>query len=303
MNKRTEGKPAVWMAAGIVALWAGGCRSKPAPKRSAVGGVPERIVTLAPNAAEIIAALGEADRLVGVSRYCRDLPEVKGLPRVGGLVDPDVEAILQSQADLVVIRGRIPAVERLCEAEGIRLHRDPTERYEDIFTAITQLGSILGCPEKAEGLIGGIRGRVARIEAAVADLPRPRVLFTTNREPDSLSRVTTAGRPTFVSAMIEMAGGRNVFGDRSVAYPEVGLEDILVAQPEVIIEVMPQIDQLTPAIRDRIIRQWRRLGSMPATEHDRVYVLIDSDLIVPSARVADSVRRLARLLHPEVTID
>ena len=72
-----------------------GCREKASkePARG-VAGSPRRIVTIAPNAAEIISTLGAADRLVAVSQFCMYPPDLASLPRVGGLINPNLEAIL-----------------------------------------------------------------------------------------------------------------------------------------------------------------------------------------------------------------
>ncbi len=280
-----------------------GCDRQDPAAGAADGSVPTRIVSIAPNASEIIALLGEADRLVGVCRYCDHPAELSTRVKVGGLIDPDLEAILRLEPDLVIIRGRIPEVERLCAENNIRLHRDPTESFEDIFTAIGQLGALLKREEKADALVREMRRRIAALEAAIAGRPRPRVLFTTERAADSLDRVITLGKYTFVDAVITRAGGRNIFGGLEVRYPEVSLESILLAQPEVIIEVIPGTGQDADALREKVIEQWRRVGEMPAVRNRRVFVLTDNDLIIPSPRVVDSIARVARMLHPGVTFE
>ncbi len=205
--------------------------------------------------------------------------------------------------DLVVIRGRIPRLERLCRDRGIRLYRDRTESFDDIFSTISELGVSLDRTTEARKLVASLRERVERVRRAVAGMPRPRVLFTTNREPASLSRVTTAGKNTFVNSVLTLAGGKNVFGKLDVDYPEVGLEDILLARPEVIIEVIPSLERLSDTTRKRIEDQWRRLGPLPAIRDQRLHILIDNAVVIPSPRVAESVERIARLLHPEVVFD
>ena len=102
--------------------------------------------------------------------------------------------------------------------------------------------------------------------------------------------------------MITLAGGENIFHDLEIAYPEVSLEDILTAQPDVIIEAMPE-KEATSALERQVIQQWRALGMMPAVRDGRVYILTDSNLLIPSPRVVDSIARLAGVLHPEVKLD
>ncbi|MBX3397025.1 MAG: ABC transporter substrate-binding protein [Phycisphaerae bacterium] len=270
--------------------------------------VPTRIVAIAPNATEMIFALGAGESLVGVSDFCR-LPareESSGRTepaRVGGLIDPNLELILRLEPDLVVLRGRIDPVESLCRAHGISVYHDPTNSFDDVFRTIGELGDMLGREREAAALMERTRLRIERVRQTVAGRPVPRVLFTTDRPVDSLSRVTTCGKGTFVDEMIRRAGGENIFGSLEVAYPEVSLEAVLLARPEVIVEVMPVLSGDHEALARRVTEQWRRLGSLPAAENGRIHVLTDAELVIPSPRIADAIERLAGLLHPEVSFE
>lgn len=287
----------------FAAVGLGGCRGTPAksPAR-AVAGAPRRIITIAPNAAEIISALGAADRLVAVSEFCVYPSELAGLPRVGGLINPNLEAILALEPDLILLGGRSPDLERLCKSHGIAFHNEPTVRLNDVFSKITTLGEIVERQAAARRLADTLRQRLEAITAATRGLPRPRVLFVTGRAAASLAGVTTAGKGTFVDEMIQRAGGENVFGHLDVPYPQVSLEDVLSAQPEVIIEAMPS-EAPGDTLRAEARRQWSRIGPMPATRSDRVYVVTEANLLIPSPRVAESIAIIARLLHPEIALD
>ena len=278
------------------------CKSESARHSPLSGSVPQRIITIGPSAAEIIAALGEASRLLAVSKFCVYPPELADLPRVGGLFDPDLELILRLNPDLLVLRGHNPELERICKDRGIRLHYDPTEAYEDIFTAIRQLGEILGRPEEAAELASEIRARIAKIETAIKGRPRPRVFFSYAIERGSLAHVATAGKNTFIDKIITIAGGENVFGSLDVPYPEVSLEDILAARPEVILEAMPERTP-TRELRERIMRRWQDIGPIPAVAEGHIHIMTEDHLLIPSPRVVDTIERVARLLHPEVSFD
>ncbi len=287
----------------IVAVGLGGCRGKPAKKPArAAAGKPHRIITIAPNAAEIISALGAADRLVAVSEFCVHPPELADLPRVGGLINPNLEAILLLEPDLVLLGGRSPDIERWCASRGIAFHNEPTVRLTDVFSKISTLGEIVERQAAAKNLADEMRRRLDAITAATRGLDRPRVLFVTGRAATSLAGVTTAGKDTFVDEMIQLAGGDNVFGHLDVPYPQVSLEDVLSAQPEVIIEAMPG-GAKGDTLREQARRQWSRVGPMPATRADRVYVVTEAHLLIPSPRMVESIAIIARLLHPEIEID
>ena len=293
----------VAVACALAGIAFAGCRAEQARPTATSQPVPQRIVTFAPSSTEIIAALGAADRLIAVGTFCTYPPEVAKLPKVGGLVDPDLEGILRLRPDLVVERGTIKEVEQLCERSHICLFRDPTERIEDLYRTIDALGELLHRHEAAGKLVADIRARLDRISAAVAGQPRPRVFITVSRrDPDALAGLLTANGHTFIGEIVQLAGGANVFASLAIDYPEVSPEAILAARPDVIIEAMPEAKP-SAALEERIRTVWRRLGPIPAVENNRIYVMTEDNILIPSPRVVDTVAALARLLHPEIAID
>lgn len=258
-----------------------------------------RIVTLAPNAAEMIAAIGCADQIVGVSDYCVYPEALTTRPRVGGIMDPDLEQIVLLKPDLVVIRGRMPAVESLCAKRGIALHLDDTNSLDDIYRSLISIGERLGAGTRARELATEMHHALDALHARVAELDRPRVLMIVNRDVDGIRNVVTFGRGAFVNDVIRLAGGVNVFEELNVAYPQVSTEEILAAKPDVIIEAV-EADKMTDARRAKMLEQWKSLPAIPAVRNDRVYILTEDYLLIPSPRVVDSVRRLSSVIHPEV---
>jgi iron complex transport system substrate-binding protein len=259
---------------------------------------PQRIVTLAPNSAEIICLLGAGDSIVGVSKFCVYPPELKDRPRVGGLFDPDLERIAALKPDLVVLRGRSDSVEELCRRRGISVYHDRTERLRDVETCILELGKRLGRMEEAKERVERFHDRLDAVRRRVADKPRPRVLLTVSRSPDGLGDVLTTGRGTFLHDMLQTAGGSNVFGHLEMDWPQVSGESIIARQPEVIIELMPEVT-LTPALEQQMLDQWKQLGSIPAAVDGRIHFVTDDHCLIPSPRYVEIIEQVSCLLHPE----
>jgi|CXWL01.1.fsa_nt_gi iron complex transport system substrate-binding protein len=277
------------------------CESRStAPSSSPVAA--RRIISIAPDATEIVGSLGQTSRLVGVSTFCLYPSEVKKLPRVGGLFDPNLEMILQLRPDLVILRGHNRGVEELCERNGIQLFRDQTERLDDVLATVRELGRMLDCFDDGERAASKMKSGIERVRSATKPLPRPRVLVTVARRLGSMGQVTTASRGTFVGEMIDLAGGDNVFATTAMAYPQLSLEAILSAQPEVILELMPETPN-DAALSARALEEWKALGPMPATRDGRVHVLTDENALIPSPRIVKVIEKMARLLHPEVRFD
>ena len=271
----------------IVALSGGGLADQP----------PQRIIAIGPNSAEIVCALGACDAIVGVSKFVVYPPELKARPQVGGQFDPDIERITALRPDLVITRGASDALERLCADRGIAVYRDETDSLAGIEKTTADLGRLLRREKEAKQVVADFRAAVDRIRAEVAGKRRPRVFLSASRQPDRLANVMTAGRGTFLDEMIEIAGGINVFGDLDMRYPQVSPEAVLAKQPDVIIELLPEVD-LTPELESQLRRQWQELGPLPAAKRNRIYFLTDDHCLIPSPRYHVIIEEIARILHP-----
>ena len=263
---------------------------------------PQRIITIAPNSAEIICALGACDRIVGVSKFCVYPARLQKRPRVGGLFDPDLERIIALHPDLVVLRGRNDPVEQLCRKRGIAVYQDRTENLADVEECIRGLGRRLGLIDEAEALVTRFHGRIDAIRKRIAGRPKPRVLLTVSRQPDRLANLLTTGGGTFLDEMVDITGGVNVFGHLDMAYPQVSAEGIVTQRPDVIIELMPEV-KLTPALKRRMLDQWHKLGSIPAVTKSRIHFLTDDHCLIPSPRYVEIIEKVSRILHPEADVD
>lgn len=262
----------------------------------------QRIITIAPNAAEILHELGIGDRVVGVSRFCVYPPEFKDRPRVGGLLDPDLEKIVSLRPDLVILRGRCEAVESLCRQRNIDLYFDRTETLGDVVTCIEDLGKRTGRTAEADGLIKRFNDRLEAIRTRPKNQPRPRVLMTAARSTDRLGDLLTTGPGTFLDDLITAAGGTNVFHDLDMPWPQVSMESVIVERPDVIVEMMPEVE-LTDELRSQLLEQWKQFPSLPAVRANRIHFITDDNALIPSPRCLDVLDKLSRLLHPEASRD
>ena len=264
--------------------------------------IPRRIVTIAPNAAEVICALGAGEAIVGVSKFCVYPPELVSRPRVGGLFDPNLEKIVALRPDLIVLRGHNEEVEQLCKARGIRVFQDRTEKLEDVTNNVKALGRLLHREEQAQQLVGDYEARLAAVRARTAPLKRPRVLLTVSRNADELANILTAGKGAFLDEMVTIAGGTNVFGHVDAPYPQVALEEIAARRPEVILEMMPEAEPGEEA-NQRRLAQWQSLATIPAVATGRIHFITDDHALIPSLRYVEIIERVSRLLHPEADVD
>jgi len=251
---------------------------------------------MSPSTAEIIFALGAGDRLVGVSRFCTYPPEAQQLPTIGGQRDPDLERIVSLHPDLLILRGSNDVVEKLCHELGAQVYHDPTNTLDDLFITIGELGRMLQHRRQAQTLIDSMRQSLNDVRERVRKYDPVRVLFVVSRSPDRLANVYAVGGGSYLATLIEIAGGIGVFNDSQMDYLEVSPEAIASVQPEVIIEAIPG-RALDSAEKATLAAHWDKLGDIPAVRNDRVIIVTDSYVTIPSPRITILAEDMAGWLH------
>jgi iron complex transport system substrate-binding protein len=259
---------------------------------------PRRIVSLVPAVTEMLFAVGAGPQVAAVSSYDAYPPEVKGLPRVGALLDPDVERILSLKPDLVVTYGSQTDLRAQLTRAAIPVFDYRHAGLADITSTMRALGVRTGHGGEAERAAAGIEARLAAVRGRVAGRARPRTLLVFGREPRTLRNIYASGGRGFLHDMLEAAGGVNVFADVDRESVQATTELILTRAPDVILELRSaEVDSADDVVRD--IQVWQALPAVPAVRHNRVVVLRGQDLTVPGPRVAAQVERMATALHPD----
>lgn len=257
---------------------------------------PERIVSIVPAATEILFAIGAGPRVVAVGSFDDFPPEVAGLPRVGALVDPDVERILSLVPDLVVVYASQRDLVRQLTRAQVRVFEYRHGGLADIGTAIRRLGEVTGEAATADALARRLERGVERIRQHVADRPRPRVLLVFGREPGGLRNIHASGGVGFLHDMLDAAGGENVLAGVARESAQVTTEQVLARRPDVILEVRA-VGPTDEASLRREREAWRRLSSLPAVQTGRVVFLSGAEFVVPGPRVVGAIERMAAALH------
>lgn len=282
----------VIVAVALAALLAGA--EKPGAARA---GYPQRIVCMAPNIVETVFALGAGDRVVGVSDYTVYPPEAVRLPSVGAQYNADLERIASLKPDLVIVQERHDKVEQLCAARGIEVMRVKMLRVETILEGVRQLGDRLGVPENAAALQRKILADLAAVRARVQGLPTVSVFFCVGRTPGALRGLFATGGTSFLTELIAIAGGRNVYADVQDSYPQITAESLVQLAPQVIIETYPS-QPFSEEQRKGIVSDWSALPHVPAVREGRIYLLTEDFLVLPGPRIGLIAARLAEVLHP-----
>lgn len=254
---------------------------------------PRRVVALAPNITEIVFALGQERRLVGVTRFSDFPPAAAELPQVGSYVQLDLERIVALRPDLCIAikDGNPKAVIDRLEAFGIPVYAADPRDLESVMATILEIGRLLGAAAQAERRVGGMRQRVARVSTLVTGAThRPRVFFQIGIAP-----IVSVGTHTFIHQLIEMAGGTNLAAGEH-PYPRFSREQVLGLAPEVLIIT----SMARGAIFEQVREEWRRWPQMPAVRDGRIFLQESNLFDRPSPRLVDGLELLVRLIHPEL---
>lgn len=257
---------------------------------------PARIISVIPAVTEMLFALGAGDRVVGVGSFDTYPPGIEKLPRVGALLDPDLERILSLKPDLVAVYGSQVDLRRQLERANIPLFDYRHAGLADVTTTIQALGERIGNAGEARALTSRIEARLAAVRRRVEGLPRPRVLVVFGRERLALRAIYASGGVGFVHDMVAVAGGDNVLADVRREAVQATTELILARRPDLILEL--RADPLTEAEVRQEIAAWAQLQGVPAVRNQRVHIVSDPRTVVPGPRVAEGVEAIASVLHP-----
>ncbi|HEX7087173.1 MAG TPA: ABC transporter substrate-binding protein [Vicinamibacterales bacterium] len=251
-------------------------------------------MSLVPAVTQMLFAIGAGPQVVAVSSYDQDPPEVRTLPRVGALLDPDLERILSLRPDLVVVygsqhdlraqlsRAQVPAYVYAHATSGALAH---------VTSTIRELGMRTGHQDEAERVASAIERDLARVRERTAGRRRPRTLVVFGREPGTLRNLYASGGLGFIHELLEAAGGENVFGSVRRESVQASSEMLLRAAPEVILELRG--DGATPVDLDA----WQTVSAIPAVRARRIVVLTGNDMVVPGPAIAIAAQRMADALH------
>ncbi len=263
-------------------------------------GRPSRIVSLIPAVTEMLFALGAGPQVIAVSSFDEYPPQVKSLPRVGALLDPDLERMLSLRPDLVIVYESQADFRRQLERASVPVYVYKHAGLPDVLETMTSLGARIGRSTEAAAAVKQIADHLARIRARVKGLPRPRTLAVFGRDALALRGIYASGGVGFVNDMLNAAGGENVFGDVRRQSVQATTELILARRPDVILEL--RAGSMAEVLQAKERAVWGALAAVPAVRNHRVAFIIDPRTVVPGPRVAEGTELLARVLHPEAFV-
>ena len=247
---------------------------------------PQRIVSMLPSLTESVCAMAQCQRLVGVDRYSNFPESVKGLPVLGGGLDPNIEGIVALKPDLVLVSAASRASSRL-EALGIKVVALETKTHADVRRVLHIVGVLLDVPEAQAAMLW--RTIDSSVSAAAQSLSpkaqKTRVYFEVSRGPYA------AGESSFIGETLQRLGVQNVVPAALGPFPKLNPEFVVRANPDLIMIGNRSMQAMLP---------YPGWASIKAVKEQRICVfgIVDSDVVVrPGPRMAEAARLMAGCLE------
>ena len=244
---------------------------------------PQRIVSLLPSLTETVCELGHCARLVGVDRYSDYPVEVKALPKVGGGIDPNIEAIVALRPDVVLMATSSRAGERL-QALGIKVVALEPKTHADVQRVMLKLGQVLEVADAQRIWRAIDAGVSAAAQSLPAQVRNTRVYFEVNQGPYA------AGESSFIGETLTRLGVKNIVPAKLGPFPKLNPEFIVRANPDLIMVGQRSADGMAERPGWHSIRALReqRVCEFPAEQSNA--------LVRPGPRMAEGARLMAQCL-------
>lgn len=267
--------------------------------------VPQRIVSLAPSNTQILYAIGVGDRVVGVTDY-DEYPynfsawfEAGNMTSIGGFSDPNKETIASLQPDLLLATTVHDADIPTFRSQGYKVLVLNPNNVTSILNDITLVGKATGAEENAAELVNMIHTQIDVIGAkiAAANLTKPTVYYEVWYPP-----IMSAGRTSFITDIITLAGGVNIFENETDQYPIVSSETIVQKNPDIIILPSEMANSGEAPFYGSVDEVKARPGwnTINAVKNNRIAVIDGALFAEAGPRVAEQITAAAKAIYPEL---
>jgi iron complex transport system substrate-binding protein len=260
---------------------------------------PSRVISMSPNLTQILFAIGCQDKLIGVDDYSVYPPKAKDLPKMGNYLDPNMEALIAAKPDLILTVKSDDKIKGMLDGVGLKYVSFGNDKIADIIDSIDRIGMMLGCQRTSGWMIQSFEGKRMMVETKLKDAPRVKVALVVGRNPGKLQDIYVAGPSSFMGELIIIAGGDNVFASANLPWPQVGIESLVSANPDVIIDSTLS-KGATDAEYKALASDWDKLPTLRAVKNKRVIVPRDGWWQIPGAYMDSTIMLLAHWLHPEI---
>ncbi|MGO2011668.1 MAG: cobalamin-binding protein [Pseudoalteromonas sp.] len=228
-----------------------------------------RIIALAPHIVENLFEIGAGEQIVGTVEYSDFPAAANNIPRIGGHQGIQLEKLLALKPDLVLAWKTGSKAEDLARIKsfGIEVSYSDASEVDKVPYELRRLGALTGREQSAEQAATKFENNIAVIKAKYKDKSKVAIFYQLWPEP-----MMTVGKNTWINQLIDICQGRNVFANSRTDYPQISIENVVVAKPEVII-LPDEKSQKQQAVID-----WSQWPEVPAIQHNQ-FISVNADVL------------------------
>lgn len=261
-----------------------------------ITGAPQRILSLAPSTTEIAFALGLGKRVIAVDSLSdfpadtKDLPKIKTYPL-------NFEQVANFKPDLVLAAG-VQSPDEIKKLADLKLTvlvvGSVNATFDNVMDDIVLVGKATGTDAQAKSVVDGMKQKLDAVKAKVATAKtKPRVYW--ELDATDPAKPYTPGPGSFIDDMITLAGGANVAASAKSAYTQINAEEVIAANPEIII-----LSDAAYGISVESVKARKGWSVIAAIKGDKTFPIDDNLVSRPGPRIVDGLEAAARLIHPEL---
>ena len=246
----------------------------------------KRVITLAPHTMELVCAAGGCDRIVGKGSNSFYPPIARVIPEIGDNRQIDIERVAMLQPDLMVIWRHGISQRTIVQLKqlGIPVFISDPRKLDDIPDSVARLGRLLGTTATANAESKRFRNALATTRKHYAKRATVRVFYQVSDRP-----LYTLNGQHYISEAIRVCGGQNVFSDLRMLAPQINVEAVLLANPDVIIHTSVDAEGDGLAF-------WRKYPMIQAVQRGHLYKLNPDWLDRPGPRLIQGVRTMCEAI-------
>jgi iron complex transport system substrate-binding protein len=258
---------------------------------------PQKIISLAPSNTEILFALGLKGKVIAVDHFS-DYPadDVKGLPQIDGM-KPNFEQIVTLNPELV-LAASITSADNIKKLEELKLTviviGSKQTTIEGVMKDIQLVGQVTGASDRAKQVTSDMQKKLDALKAKVAATKtKPKVFW--ELDGTNPAKPFSVGPGSFVNDLITLAGGENVFANANSPYAQVGAEQVVGANPDVII-----MSDVAYGVSVESLKARAGWSAISAVKNNKVFPIDDNLVSRPGPRIVDGLEAALKLIHPEL---
>ncbi len=260
---------------------------------------PHRIISMSPAITEILFKIGAGKRVVGVTDYCAYPPEAAKLPKLGGILNPNVERMISIKPDLIIHHYDSIKIQDFAIKLGVESLPVKLTTLNSILDSIQKIGQKLDLLDSAKMLRLKLENEINFYKSKLKSQRKKSVLLLLGDSDDPMRDLYAAGRNTFLGELLSLAGGDNIIPETLAEYPKVSREYIIHKSPEAIIIAGPMA-KLSHEQKKANIKRWAKFTTVRAVKNNNIHYIGHDYILIPGPRLIKLIDQFAKSIHPSL---